>query len=80
MAAGLQGEITAIAFSGPLWRMTLLARFDDHAHDPDGAEAYRNRTVLLMRTRWGKVIEQEDFYEDTGRIEAFEARLRGRGA
>lgn len=79
VAAGLQGEIRALYMAGPPWRLTLLVRFDDHAVAPDGEELYRNRTVLLVRTRWGRVVEQEDFYEDTGRIAALESRLRARG-
>jgi ketosteroid isomerase-like protein len=74
-AAGLQGQITELFIAGPPWRMTLLARFDDHAHDPAGEEIYRNRTILLARTRWGRVVFQEDFYEDTQRILALETRL-----
>ena len=31
--------------------------------------------MLLLRTRWGKVVEQQDFYFDTGRIEKFDRRL-----
>jgi ketosteroid isomerase-like protein len=65
-AAGLQGQITELFIAGPPWRMTLLARFE---------EIYRNRTILLARTRWGRVVCQEDFYEDTQRILALEARL-----
>jgi ketosteroid isomerase-like protein len=75
VAAGLQGQITEMFIAGPPWRMTLLARFDDHAHEPAGEEIYRNRTILLARTRWGRVVFQEDFYEDTQRILALEARL-----
>jgi ketosteroid isomerase-like protein len=75
VAAGLQGQVRELFIAGPPWRMTLLARFDDHAHDPAGEEIYRNRTVLLARTRWGRVVCQEDFYEDTQRIVALEARL-----
>ncbi|MFD4183293.1 nuclear transport factor 2 family protein [Rhodococcus sp. NPDC058514] len=74
--AGLQGEVSEAYFGGVPWRMTLVARFNDRADGPDGLTLYRNRTVLLVRTRWGKIVEQEDFYEDTSRIEAFETRLR----
>ncbi|NHP14251.1 hypothetical protein DBV08_20815 [Rhodococcus sp. KBW08] len=56
--------------------MTLLARFDDRALGPDGSVIYHNRTVLLVRTNWGKIIEQEDYYEDTARIGDFDRRLR----
>ena len=51
----------------------------DQAERPDGERIYANRTVLLARTRWGRIVEQEDFYEDTGRILALEERLRELG-
>jgi ketosteroid isomerase-like protein len=73
--ARLQGEIVDLFLAGPLWRMTLLVRFDDHAHSAAGEELYRNRTLLLARSRWGKIVWQEDFYEDTERIAALDARL-----
>jgi ketosteroid isomerase-like protein len=73
--AGIQGEITELFISGAPWRMTLLVRFDDHANDPAGEEIYRNRTVLLARTRWGRIVRQEDFYEDTQSINTLETRL-----
>jgi ketosteroid isomerase-like protein len=75
VAAGIEGEITELFFAGPPWRMTLLVRYDDRAHDPAGTEIYRNRTVLLVRTRWGRVVRQEDFFEDTARIAGLERRL-----
>jgi ketosteroid isomerase-like protein len=75
VAAGLKGEIAELAFAGPPWRLTLMVRFDDHAHGPGGEELYRNRTALVARTRWGKVVSQHDFYEDTERIAALDARL-----
>jgi ketosteroid isomerase-like protein len=79
VAAGLKGEIKEMYFGGPLWRMTLMVRFDDHAHGPDGEQLYGNRTALLARTRWGKVVWQQDFYEDTARIGALDARLTEMG-
>jgi hypothetical protein len=75
VGAGLQGEIIELFFSGAPWRMTLLARFDDRAVTADGELLYSNKTVLLARTRWGQIVEQEDFYEDTERIGALDARL-----
>jgi ketosteroid isomerase-like protein len=74
-AAKIQGEIKAVAASGPPWAMTIWARFDDHADGPEGERLYENRTVLVLRTRWGKVVEQEDFYADTGRLTDFDRRL-----
>lgn len=79
VAAGLEGEITEVAMTGPPWRLTLFARFDDGAAGADGEEIYRNRVAMVLRTRWGRIVEHEDFYEDTGRIELFEAHLRDLG-
>lgn len=78
-AAGLQGEIRQLFVAGPPWRLTMIARFDDHATDPDGQQLYRNRAVLLVRTRWGRIVHHEDFYEDTERIQTLETRLRSLG-
>jgi ketosteroid isomerase-like protein len=78
-AAGIQGEIKGMATSGPLWALTMWVRFDDHADAPDGTRLYSNSTVLVLRTRWGKVVEQHDFYADTGEILEFERRLTERG-
>jgi ketosteroid isomerase-like protein len=74
-AAGVQGEIGQIALSGPPWALTMWVRFDDHADGPDGARLYENRTVLVMRTRWGKVVDHEDFYVDTAKLPAFDRKL-----
>jgi ketosteroid isomerase-like protein len=78
--AGLRGHVTELFAAGAPWRITLIARFDDHAHDDHGQEIYRNRTMLLARTRWGRIVLHEDFYEDTQRIVALEHRLREREA
>ncbi|WP_022926862.1 nuclear transport factor 2 family protein [Patulibacter americanus] len=74
-AAGIQGEIKGLALSGPPWAMTLMVRFDDHADAPDGRRIYENRTVLVLRTRWGRIVDHDDFYADTARIEAFDREL-----
>jgi ketosteroid isomerase-like protein len=78
-AAGIQGEIRSIAISGPPWAMTMIVRFDDHADGPDGTRLYENRTVLVLRTKWGKVVEQEDYYADTARITEFDRKLADLG-
>jgi ketosteroid isomerase-like protein len=75
VAAGIRGQINELLVGGPPWRMTLMVRFDDHAHDPSGREIYRNRTALVGYARWGRIVLQEDFYEDTRRIEALDATL-----
>jgi ketosteroid isomerase-like protein len=78
-AAGIQGEIKSIATSGPLWALTMWVRFDDHADAPDGSRIYDNQTVLVLRTRWGKVVEQHDYYADTAAIVDMEKALVERG-
>jgi ketosteroid isomerase-like protein len=75
VAAGIKGEVIDAFFFGPPWRMSLIVRFDDEAHSHDGEEIYRNRTLLLGVARWGKIVLQQDFYEDTERIAALDARL-----
>jgi hypothetical protein len=35
--------------------------------------------AIVARTRWGKIVEHGDFYEDTGRIVALEEKLRALG-
>ena len=79
VGAGLQGEIRELFVAGPPWRLTVIARFDDRATGPDGDELYANRVILLVRTRWRRIVHHEDFYEDTGRILALERRLRELG-
>ena len=74
-AARVQGQIKGVAISGPPWALTMMVRFDDHADAPDGTRIYENRTVLVMRTRWGKVVDHEDFYVDTSRIEQLDRTL-----
>lgn len=73
--AKVQGEIKQIAVSGPPWALTMMARFDDHAEGPDGTRLYENRAVVVMRTRWGRVVDHEDFYVDTANIVAFDRKL-----
>lgn len=78
-AAGIAGEIGALWIGGPPWALTLVVRFDDRASGPGGEELYANRTVIVARTRWGKIVEQDDFYLDTARIVAFEEKLGALG-
>ncbi len=74
-AAKVQGEIKEVTTSGPPWALTMWVRFDDHADAPDGTRLYENRTVLVLRTKWGKVVDQEDFYVDTEAIAALDRKL-----
>jgi ketosteroid isomerase-like protein len=59
--------------------MTILVGFDDHADGPDGERLYENHTVLVCRTRWGKIVHQEDVYVDTVRMVAFDRKLTALG-
>jgi ketosteroid isomerase-like protein len=79
VGAGLTGEIRSLWVGGPPWALTLVARFDDRATGPDGEELYANRVVIVARTRWGRIVEHEDFYLDTARIVAFDEKLRELG-
>jgi ketosteroid isomerase-like protein len=54
-------------------------RFDDWADAPSGERIYENSTVLVLRTRWGKVVEQTDYYTDTAPILELEAKLKELG-
>lgn len=74
-AARIQGEIRELAVSGPPWALRIWVRFDDHADAPDGTRIYENRTALVLRTRWGKIVEQNDFYIDTAPIAALDRKL-----
>ncbi len=78
-AAGIQGEIVKVATSGPLWALTMWVRFDDHADAPDGTRIYDNSTVLVLETRWGKIVEQTDYYVDTAAILALDRKLEELG-
>lgn len=81
VAAGIQGELKDLLIEGPPWALRFVVRFDDWSLDPDtGLQRYANRTCLYLRTRWGRIVEHEDFYEDTARIPAFDALLREREA
>ena len=78
-AAKIQGRFVDVTVSGPPWNMRMWVRFDDEAADESGAQVYRNRTVLYIQSRFGKIVRHEDFYEDTDRIAAFDRNLSERG-
>lgn len=78
VASRVQGRLGEIAVSGPPWALTVWARFDDHADAQDGTRLYENRAVLVLRTRWGRVVDHEDFFVDTGRIATFDRALAER--
>jgi ketosteroid isomerase-like protein len=77
VADGLLGEADEILVNGPPWRTTVCVRFSAQAKGDHGELVYDNRAILYARVVWGKIVYQED-YEDTHKIEAFEAYLAGR--
>lgn len=77
--AGLRARILDLWFGGPPWAATIAVRVDVQADGPDGRELYANRTAIVVRTRWGRIVEQQDFYEDTAPIAAFDRCLRDLG-
>lgn len=78
VASRVQGRLRDVAVSGPPWALTMWVRFDDHADADDGTRLYENRAVLVLRTRWGRVVDHEDFFTDTERIAAFDRALAER--
>lgn len=73
------GETHDILVNGPPWRTTVCVLFTVEATDAAGEIVYQNRAVLFARAVWGKIVYQEDF-EDTHKIEAFDAYLAQRKA
>lgn len=73
-AAGLRGELGAIFVEGPPWATRIAIEFDDHARDASGTKVYENRALIVLRTRWGRVVHEE-LYEDTQKVAAFDAHL-----
>ena len=69
---GIQMEVEDVLVNGPPWNTRVAARVRDWIPGA-GGDAYANRAVLLVRLRWGKIRDQED-YEDTERVSAFDRR------
>jgi ketosteroid isomerase-like protein len=78
VGAGLKGELRQLWTAGAPWAMTMAVRFDDEA-SAGGEQLYANRVAMVIRTRWGRIVEQQDFYEDSERIPALERALREHG-
>ena len=76
VAHGIQMHVDDILVNGPPWNTRAAVRVHHGIVDDRGDETYSNRAVLMVRTSWGKVREQED-YEDTERVAAFDARSAG---
>ena len=70
----IQMSIEDILVNGPPWNMRVAVRAHVWATASDGDDAYDNRAVLMMNTRWGRIQRQED-YEDTQRATEFDGYL-----
>lgn len=79
VAVRLQGEFQQLTVIGPPWAMNVWVHLRFSSDAEDGTRLYENSTVLLLRTRWGKVVEQHDFYRDSEPLNSFETLLTERG-
>ena len=78
VAERLQGEIADVLVDGPPWRTRIAVQFNDEARDPDGTVVYANRALIYARLRWGRIVDEE-VYEDTQKVAAFDEHLAARG-
>jgi ketosteroid isomerase-like protein len=74
VSLGIQMEVEDILVNGPPWNTRAALIVHDWANDADGNEIYANRAVLVVRSRWAKIVAQED-YEDTEHAAALDAHL-----
>ena len=72
-AHGIQMVVDDILVNGPPWNARAAVRCHDWVPG-DAAGPYDNRAVMWVRTRWGRIVEHED-YEDTQRTAAYDADL-----
>lgn len=75
--SGIEMHVEDILVNGPPWNTRAAVRVHHGITEPsEGSDAdiYANRAVLMVRVRWGKILEQED-YEDTERVRAYDERL-----
>jgi ketosteroid isomerase-like protein len=77
LSVGLRGEVGEIALVGPPWDATVFVRFIDHARAADGTLVYENDAVIVLSSRWGKVVKERVF-EDTEKVAAFDRYLEAR--
>jgi ketosteroid isomerase-like protein len=60
---GLAGEVHEVVVNGPPWLTRVCVLFEDRATDAAGVVVYENRVMLLVRSRWARVVHQEDFLD-----------------
>lgn len=76
---GLQLYPDRIVVDGPPWRTRICIVCHDDYTTPAGERVYENRAVIAGTIAWGKLIDYEVF-EDTHKVEAFDAYLKARAA
>lgn len=76
---GIQMEVEDILVNGPPWNTRAAAVVNHGIQDGDGNEIYANRAVLLVRAKWGKIQDQED-YEDTEPVAGLDRRLESQAS
>lgn len=74
LSVGLRGSVGQIFVSGPPWSTRIAIEFDDWALNAHGTKVYDNRAVIVLQTRFGKVV-RERVYEDTQKVAAFDDYL-----
>ena len=75
-SVGLVHEPQQILLSGPPWKLMVAVRLTDQCRAADGRIVYENLAVIVVRTRWGRVVEFET-YLDTDRVAAFDEIAAG---
>ena len=73
-AHGIQMVVDDILVNGPPWHARAAVRCHDWIPADGGHDVYDNRAVMWVRTRWGHIVEHED-YEDTERTLAYDELL-----
>jgi ketosteroid isomerase-like protein len=71
---GIQMVVDDILVNGPPWRARAAVRCHDWIPGDHGGDVYDNRAVMWVQTRWGRIVEHED-YEDTQRTTAYDDHL-----
>ena len=70
-AHGIQMVVDDILVNGPPWHARAAVRCHDWIPGDGGGDVYDNRAVMWVETRWGRIVEHED-YEDTERTLAYD--------
>ena len=71
VSTGMYMEVDDILVNGPPWNTRAAIRVHHWIRGADGNDLYCNRAILMVRTAWGMIRDQED-YEDTERVTDFD--------